>query len=107
MFISQFGTNLFIITEYFLHMRNSDDEKAHSQQSDAVQPFSDAIAIANEDEQQNILMEDEKGASVSNPNVNDNRRLFQARVFHVDFDLSVQPQDQPDLLAAHGPVDLD
>ena len=67
-----------------------------------IQPFTQAIVISNEDEHQEILKEDEKCASVKNPNVNDDRRLFQERVFHV----SVPPEDQPDLLAAKRPVEL-
>ena len=63
--------------------------------------------MSNVDENEEILSENEKGASIKNPNINDDRRLFQNRVFHVQLDTSIPREDQPNLLEAHGPVKLD
>ena len=67
-----------------------------------VEPFVDAILIGNGEEKEDNFMEDEKAASILNPNIADNRRLFQNRIFHVDWDTSIPTVDQPDLLEAHG-----
>ena len=53
------------------------------------------------------MVEDEKGASIKNPNINDDRRMFQNRVFHVHWDISIPREDQPNLLETCGPVELD
>ena len=62
--------------------------------------------VSNIEEEHELLQEDENAASVKNPNVSDNRRLYQERTFHVDWDLSISPEEQPDLLALEGPVEL-
>ena len=49
-----------------------------------IQPFCDAVVVSNIQEEHELLQEDENAASVKNPNVSDNRRLYQERTFHVD-----------------------
>ena len=72
-----------------------------------VEPFTDAIQMGDVDEDKGILNENEKGASIKNPNSNDDRRVFQNRIHHVPQDTSIPREDQPDLLEAHGPLELD
>ena len=85
-------------------MEDYEEEKAPLEDGE---PFADADIIGSGDEIQEILVEEEKGASIKNPNINDDRRLFQNRVFHMNLDTSIPPEDQPNLLEAYGPVELD
>ena len=64
-------------------MEEFEEEKAPLELIDA-EPFADADIIGSGEEVQEILVEDEKGASIKNPNINDDRRLFQNRVFHLN-----------------------
>ena len=50
----------------------SSDEKEALRPLD-IQPFCDAVIVANIEEEQELLQEDENAASVNNPNVSDNR----------------------------------
>ena len=87
-------------------MDDFEDEKEPLELTN-VEAFADAILIGNGEENNDNLGEDEKAASILNPNTNDDRRLFQNRIFHVDWDTSIPMEEQPNLLEAHGPVELD
>ena len=44
---------------------------------DILGVFAEAVALFDAQEENDVLLENEKGASVQNPNVDDDRRLFQ------------------------------
>ena len=71
-----------------------------------AEAFADAVSFANEVEEGDVL-ENEKGAAVKNPNVDDDRRLFQKRFCSFDWDSNIPVEEKPCLLDLSGPVELD